>query len=70
MMYKTICLICRQEFSIPCTDFRYKDIKYNRKKNHVCNKCSRMIQEEAIKTTGINPDELDPVDRILRLRSS
>lgn len=69
-MLKTTCLICKKEFAIPYSDFRYKDIKYNRNKNHICNQCSFTIREEAIKISGINPDELDYFDRILRQRSS
>lgn len=68
-MYTTICLICKKEFAIPFSDFRYKDIKYNRGKNHVCNDCGKMVQEECQKTTGLNPDLIDLWDKILRTRS-
>lgn len=51
-MYSTICLICKKEFTIPYSDFRYKDIKYNRGKHHVCDKCSKTVQDEAQKNNG------------------
>lgn len=68
-MYSTICLICKKEFYIPFSDFRYKDIKYNRGKHHVCNDCSKMVQEECQRITGLNPDMIDFYDKILRSRS-
>ena len=68
-MYTTICLICKKEFAIPFSDFRYKDIKYKRDKYHCCDKCGKMVQEECQKITGLNPDMIDFIDKILRSRS-
>ena len=68
-MYTTICLICKNEFAIPFSDFRYKDIKYSRGIHHVCNKCGKMVQEEYQKITGLNPDLIDFYDKNLRSRS-
>lgn len=68
-VYTTICLICKREFAIPFSDYRYKDIKYNRGRSHVCDKCTQMIQREAQQITGLNPDLIDEHERVLRLRS-
>ena len=64
----TKCLICRKEFRVPKHDYRYAEIKYRNKHTFACDRCSRTIQEEAIKMTGINPDEIDKIDQILRNR--
>lgn len=64
-MYTTICLICKKEFAIPFTDFRYKDIKYNRAVNHCCDKCNQMVQEECQKITGLTPEMIDVWDKVL-----
>ncbi|MDD2620222.1 MAG: hypothetical protein PHC92_06100 [Syntrophomonadaceae bacterium] len=68
-MYTTICMICKKMFGIPFSDFRYKDIKYNRGKNHVCDKCSKMVQEECQKITGLSPEVIDLWDKVLQSRS-
>ncbi len=57
--YSTTCLICKKEFSIPFSDFRYKDIKYNRCEYHVCDDCGKMIQDECQKITGLHPELID-----------
>jgi hypothetical protein len=67
-MYKTICLVCKKEFTIPFSDFRYKDIKYNRGKPHVCDKCCFTIRDDANKVKDINQDT-NHIDKILRERS-
>ncbi|MCE5346527.1 MAG: TetR/AcrR family transcriptional regulator [Bacteroidales bacterium] len=58
-MYTTTCLICQQKFAIPFSDYRYKDIKYNRGVHHVCNDCGKMVQEECQKITGLTPELID-----------
>jgi len=68
-LYTTTCLICKKEFAIPFSDYRYKDIKYNRGKHHICNKCGKMVQDECQKITGLNPDMIDVWDKVLRSRS-
>ncbi len=40
--YSAECLICKKDFQIPFSDFRYKDIKYNRGAYHVCDDCGKM----------------------------
>jgi len=67
-MYTTICLICKKEIAIPFSDFRYKDIKYNRGKPFVCDKCSFTIRDETNMTKDINGDT-NNIDKILRARS-
>lgn len=62
-MYTTICLICKKEFAIPFSDFRYKDIKYNRGV-HVCDDCGKMVQEECQKITGLSPELIDLWEKI------
>lgn len=62
--YNTTCLICNKEFSIPFSDFRYKDIKYKRSVHHVCNDCGKMVQEECQKITGLSPELLDLWEKI------
>lgn len=57
--YSATCLICKKEFSIPFSDFRYKDIKYNRCTYHVCDDCGKMVQEECQKITGLHPEMID-----------
>lgn len=64
-LYTTTCLICKKEFSIPFTDYRYKDIKYQRDVHHVCNDCGRMVQEECQKITGLSPELVDAWERLL-----
>jgi hypothetical protein len=68
-VYTTICLICKKEFGIPFSDFRYKDIKYKRAVHHTCDKCSKMVQEECQKLTGLTPEMIDVWDKVLRSRS-
>ncbi|WP_172674209.1 hypothetical protein [Syntrophomonas palmitatica] len=68
-IYTTICSICKKQFGIPFSDFRYKDIKYNRCANHVCDKCSKMVQDECQKVTGLTPEAIDFFDKILSARS-
>lgn len=67
-MYTTTCLICKKEFAIPFSDFRYKDIKYKRGKNHVCDNCGKTVQEECQKITGLTPELIDIWDKVLRYR--
>ncbi|MGE5390838.1 MAG: TetR/AcrR family transcriptional regulator [Deltaproteobacteria bacterium] len=62
--YSAECLICKNEFSIPFTDFRYKDIKYNRGAYHVCDDCGKMIEGEAQMLTGLSPELLDVWERL------
>lgn len=68
--YTTTCLICKKEFSIPFTDFRYKDIKYNRCEYHVCDDCGKMIQEECQKITGLHPELIDIWERYERSKQN
>lgn len=68
-MYTTICMICKKEFGIPFSDFRYKDIKYHRSANHVCDKCGKMVQDECQKITGLTPEAIDFWDKVLSSRS-
>lgn len=68
--YIAICLICKKEFAIPFSDFRYKDIKYNRSLNHVCDDCGKTVQEECQKITGLSPELVDFWERVLRYRSN
>lgn len=57
--YTAECLICKKDFRIPFTDFRYKDIKYNRGAYHVCDDCGKQIQKEAQSITGLTPELVD-----------
>jgi AcrR family transcriptional regulator len=63
--YTTLCLICKQEFAIPFSDYRYKDIKYNRGAHHVCNDCGKMVQEECQKATGLSAGLVDVWEKIM-----
>lgn len=63
-------MICKKEFEIPFSDFRYKDIKYNRSVHHVCNQCAKMVQDECQKDTGLTPELIDIWDKVLQARSS
>jgi|GEM_PF-332258 len=69
-MYTTMCLICKKEFGIPFTDYRYKDIKYKRDVHHVCNDCSKMVQEECQKITGLSPELVDIWEKMLGYKGS
>lgn len=64
-LYTTICLICKQEFAIPFTDYRYKDIKYNRDVHHVCDDCGKMVQKECQMMTGLTPEFIDIWEKVL-----
>lgn len=68
-MYASICLICKKEFAIPFSDYRYKDIKYNRGNYHICYECEKMVQDECQKVTGLTPELIDVWDKVLRARS-
>ncbi|WP_276661751.1 TetR/AcrR family transcriptional regulator [Syntrophomonas wolfei] len=63
-LYTATCLICHREFGIPFTDYRYKDIKYNRCAYHVCDDCGKKIQEECQKITGLSPESIDFWERL------
>lgn len=68
-MYKSVCLICKTQFEIPYSDFRYKDIKYHRDAHHTCDKCGKMVQDECQKITGLTPEVIDFWDKVLTARS-
>lgn len=63
--YSAECLICKKDFTVPFTDFRYKDIKYNRCAYHICDDCSKMIQDEAQLVTGLTPEMIDLWAKVL-----
>lgn len=64
-MYTTTCLICKREFGIPFSDYRYKDIKYKRDVHHVCDDCGKKVQDECQKITGLSPELIDIWDKLL-----
>jgi len=65
-MYTTTCLICKKEFAIPFTDYRYKDIKYKRDAHHVCDDCGKLVQKECQIMTGLSPEMLDIWENLMR----
>lgn len=68
LLYTSTCLICKKEFGMPFSDFRYKDIKYNHGKQQVCDQCGKAVQEEYQKITD-SPEMVDLWDKVLRSRS-
>ena len=58
-----------QGISHSFSDFCYKRIKYNRGKNHVFDHCSKIVQEECPKITGLTLEIIDVWDKVLRARS-
>ncbi|MCX6826897.1 MAG: TetR/AcrR family transcriptional regulator [candidate division Zixibacteria bacterium] len=65
-LYTTDCLICKKEFGIPFSDYRYKDLKYHRDVHHVCDDCGRKVQEECQKITGLTPEMVDIWEKVMR----
>lgn len=65
-MKKVACIICKKEFSIPPWDYRCQELKSNKLKPCVCDKCSYFLQQEAILISGISPEDLDRLDRVDR----
>jgi len=65
-MYTSICLICKKEFGIPFSDYRYKDIKYKRDAHHVCDDCGKLVQKECQIMTGLSPEMLDIWENLMR----
>ncbi len=66
-MFDTTCMICRKGFTIfSSSDYLYQKIKYSESKFYICKWCDFYIQSDAIKTTGIDPDEIDRFDKFIR----
>jgi DNA-directed RNA polymerase subunit RPC12/RpoP len=61
-----VCIICKKEFSIPPWDGRYQELKFNKQKPCVCERCSYSLQQEAITVSGISPEDLERLDRVDR----
>jgi len=66
-MKKAICIICKKEFLIPPWDYRYQELKFNKDKPCVCERCGFSLQQETITVTGISPTDLDRLDRVYRI---
>ncbi len=64
-MFDTTCMICRKGFTISNSDYLYQKIKYCESKYYICKWCNFFLQRDAIKTTGIDPDELDGLISLL-----
>jgi hypothetical protein len=66
-MVKAVCMICRKECDVKQHDFGYYDLKQGGGNvGYICDRCSYSIQKEALSTSGINPDEVDPMDHFIR----
>lgn len=59
-MIKTLCMFCKKEYEIDSSDDYYIKLKHNDVKYYVCKKCSFFLQRDAIKISGIRPDDLEP----------
>lgn len=66
-MLKTVCMFCKKEFTIGDSDYQYLRIKHRESNFYVCRMCSFSLQKEAIATSGIKSDDIEPkIDKIFR----
>ncbi|NPV93281.1 MAG: hypothetical protein HPY50_21185 [Firmicutes bacterium] len=61
---KVNCIICKNDFSIPPWDYRYRELKFDRNKPCVCDNCSFSLRKEAMIISGIGPEDLERLDRM------
>lgn len=54
------CMTCKKEYLLDSGDPQYKKLSSGLSKLYICKTCSTAMKEEAIITTGINPNMLDP----------
>ena len=59
-MIKTVCVLCNKSYDIDGDDYQYRQIKSKKSTAYVCRACGQMLQKEAIKSSGINPHDLEP----------
>jgi uncharacterized protein YlaI len=60
------CMMCRKAYEIDPRDTQYNKLKSGKTKFYICHNCNRGVQGEASVFTGINPNQLDEHDRILK----
>jgi len=54
------CMFCTKKFDINQGDSQYRKILQKETKYYICNSCNTDVKREAIHSSGINPESLDP----------
>jgi hypothetical protein len=60
------CMICMKQFDINKGDPQYRKLIVKETKYYICKSCNSEVKTEAIHSSGIDPDSLDP-DRFDKL---
>lgn len=64
-MKDVTCFFCKKEYSISSSDDQFFKIKKNPNASYVCKDCNTSMQKDAQKSTGLNPDAIDPYSKYL-----
>jgi uncharacterized protein YlaI len=54
------CVLCSRNYELDQSDPQYRKFVNKETKVYVCKRCNAQSQNEAISTTGIDPNLLDP----------
>lgn len=54
------CMSCSKQFVLSPLEPQYQNIKTGKSKLYVCKSCSSLMTEEAVHSSGIRPELLDP----------
>lgn len=60
MSLEAKCMTCKKTYRLEPADPYYQKLKMNLTKLYICKSCSTAMKEEAVRSTGLNPDMLDP----------
>lgn len=64
-MIEAKCMICKTVYQVSSNNSYYNRLKRRQTTCFVCGDCSFIIRIEAIKLSGINPEEIDILDRYI-----
>jgi uncharacterized protein YlaI len=62
---KAQCMSCAKCFELHPNDLQYTRLKRGQTKLYICEGCNRALKEEAIQSSGVRPDFIDPVNYFL-----
>lgn len=54
------CMMCRKKFDITDRDPQFRKIAEKLTKYYICSSCNSQTRKEAISSSEIDPDSLDP----------
>jgi hypothetical protein len=54
------CMLCKKKFDINHGDPQYRKLLAKETKYYVCKSCNTNVKTEAIHSSGIDPESLDP----------